>query len=177
MEVIATAQTAVEEILAESGMAILAMLRSSKLLPLLMRRLNFSQDELRLSGSSVNMADIKWPLIRDFCIDTMIERITEYITFKWHLTDRNDVQVTFTTAHSINNIELYHFKAILLKPLRDEIRVRLPMAGTTPIYFLVELPVNRDQSTAHVVNVSYKFAGTNTIHWLSTSAQQSSTLE
>lgn len=176
MEVISTAQTAVEEILSESRMAILAMLRSSKLLPLLMRRLNFSQDALRLSGSSVNVADIKWPLICDFTVDGMIERIRDFITFKWHLCDRNDVQIGCVATTAMDNIELYHFKAILEKPLKDRYRVRLPMAGTAPIYFLVEISLNQEHA-AQVVTVSYKFAGTDSVYLLSLSAQTSSTLE
>lgn len=176
MEVISVAQTAVEEILSESRMAILAMLRSSKLLPLLMRRLNFSQDALRLSGSSVNLADIKWPLICDFSVEGIVERIRDYITLKWHLSERDDVQVACVATTSIDNIELYHFKAILRKPLKDKFRVRLPMAGTAPIYFLVEISLNQEHS-AQVVTVTYKFAGTNSVHLLSSSAQTSSTLE
>lgn len=178
MEVVSTAQTVVEEILAESRMAIMAMLRSSKLLPLLMRRLNFSQDALRLSRSSVNVAEIKWPLICDFTVDGIIERIKEYIKFKWHLADPNDVLVEFTTKCSINDMEMYHFKVILVKALEHEIRVKLPMAGTTPIYFLVEFPSHQEKST-QVVSVTYQFAGTDYIHFLSdlTYAEKSPTLD
>lgn len=167
MEVIAqTAQSAVEEILNESTMALVAMMRSSKLLPLLMRRLNFSQDALHLTRSSVNVTDVKWPLICDFSVDGIIERIREYITFKWHLFDCNDVLVTCTTTCTLDNIEMYHFKAILLKSLEDEVRLQMPMAGMAPIYFLVEFPTGPQYAT-QAVTVTYQFAGTKSIHLLS----------
>lgn len=173
--IVALAQTAVEEILSESRMAILAMLQSSKLLPLLKRRLNFSQDAIRFSGSSMDVDDIKWPLICDFTVDGIVECILEYIKVKWKLSDRNDVFIKCTTTFSINNIVMYHFKVILLKALQDDIRIRLPMAGTTPIYFLVEFPLDQEEST-HAVNVTYTFAGTNSIYVLSSNAQNSGAL-
>lgn len=169
-----TAEVAVEEILNDSGMALMAILRSNKMLPLLVRHLNFSQDALRLTTSSVHLGDITWPLICDFTIDRTTECIREFAATKWDV-DRKSVHIWFTTFVQLLDVVSYHFKVILMKPPPDHIRLHLPMAGTGPIYFLVEYPKGPEWET-HYVDVTYQFAGSKTTYRLSSSAKEQKTM-
>lgn len=185
-DVIATAQIAVEEIVHESGVAIMTMLRSSKLLPLLMQRVHMPQHRVQLSNSNVRLANIKWPMNCEFNVDNMIKRIREFVTVRWDLPLRNndddddDLEIVCVNSCTLNEVILYHFKVTVSRtPNRgdrgvdiDGIFVKLPTAGLlTPIYFLAQHKLNKAHAM-HYVDVTYIFAGTDKIHSVSSAARR-----
>lgn len=145
------AKSVVDQIFNEANLAILTLIKTSKSLPILVKRQKILKYHEKCEKDQC-VLDFEWPSIDEFTVDFMIERIKEFIKQHWNLLTNNiSIEVNCDAECTIENSQLYHFRAILRRISNVNEQT---LSATSTIYFLVELSASMPLFS--IVKVSHR---------------------